>query len=82
MESATIAANGYRFRVPYGALLSVSDMPLHDQPKLPKAARAFYQASKVEHLMTAVRACEAMSSNPAELHSRKLRRPVGEVAFR
>ena len=32
--------------------------------------------------MTAVRACEAMSSNPAELHSRKLRRPVGEVAFR
>ncbi len=82
MESATIAANGYRFRVPYGALLSVSDMPLHDQPKLPKAARAFYQASKVEHLMTAVRACEAMSGNPGELHSRKLRRPVGEVAFR
>lgn len=82
MESATIAANGYRFRVPYGALLSVSDMPLHDQPKLPKAARAFYQSSKVEHLMTAVRACEAMSANPAELHSRKLRRPVGEVAFR
>lgn len=82
MESATIAANGYRFRVPYGALLSVSDMPLHDQPKLPKAARAFYQASKVEHLMTAVRACEAMSANPGELHSRKLRRPVGEVAFR
>ena len=56
--------------------------PYTNQPKLPKAARAFYQASKVEHLMTAVRACEAMSSNPAELHSRKLRRPVGEVAFR
>lgn len=82
MESATIAANGYRFRVPYGALLSISDMPLHDQPKLPRAARAFYQASKVEHLMAAVRACEAMSANPDELHSRKLRRPVGEVAFR
>jgi len=82
MESATIAANGYRYRVPYGALLSISDMPLHDQPKLPKAARAFYAASKVEHLMAAVRACEAMSSNPDELHSRKLRRPVGEVAFR
>lgn len=82
MESATIAANGYRFRVPYGALLSISDMPLHDKPKLPKAARAFYASSKVEHLMAAVRACEAMSENPAELHSRKLRRPVGEVAFR
>ncbi|MBV7294433.1 AMP nucleosidase [Corynebacterium sp. TAE3-ERU12] len=82
MESSTIAANGYRFRVPYGALLSVSDMPLHDKPKLPRSARRFYQASKVEHLMTAVRACEAMAADPDQLHSRKLRRPVGEVAFR
>ncbi|WP_448851995.1 AMP nucleosidase [Corynebacterium sp. 335C] len=82
MESSTIAANGYRFRVPYGALLSVSDMPLHDKPKLPRSARRFYQASKVEHLMTAVRACEAMAARPESLHSRKLRRPVGEVAFR
>lgn len=82
MESATIAANGYRFRVPYGALLSVSDMPLHDQPKLPRSARRFYQASKMEHLMSAVQACELMAENPDQLHSRKLRRPVGEVAFR
>src|SRR3712207_7895639 len=29
MESATIAAQGYRFRVPYGTLLCVSDKPLH-----------------------------------------------------
>ncbi|MDO8277233.1 MAG: AMP nucleosidase, partial [Burkholderiaceae bacterium] len=29
MESATIAANGFRFRVPYGTLLCVSDKPLH-----------------------------------------------------
>ena len=82
MESATIATNGYRFRVPYGALLSVSDMPLHNQPKLPKSAKAFYQSSKVEHLMAAVRACERLAENPTHLHSRKLRRPVGEVAFR
>lgn len=82
MESATIAANGYRFRVPYGALLSVSDMPLHDKPKLPKSAREFYQSSKEEHLMAAVRACEDMAAAPDTLHSRKLRRPVGEVAFR
>ena len=27
MESATIAANGFRFRVPYGTLLCVSDKP-------------------------------------------------------
>ena len=82
MESATIATNGYRFRVPYGVLLSVSDKPLHNRPKLPGDAQRFYQASKVEHLMTAVRACEAMSASPSGLHSRKLRRPVGEVAFR
>ena len=82
MESCTIAANGYRYRVPYGALLSVSDMPLHDKPKLPKSAREFYQSSKEEHLMAAVRACEDMAAAPDTLHSRKLRRPVGEVAFR
>ena len=82
MESATIAANGYRFRVPYGALLSVSDMPLHQKPKLPGSAQAFYQASKREHLMAAVTACERMAADPGNLHSRKLRRPVGEVAFR
>ena len=34
MESATIAANGYRFRVPYGTLLCVSDKPLHGELKL------------------------------------------------
>ena len=34
MESATIAANGFRFRVPYGTLLCVSDKPLHGELKL------------------------------------------------
>src|SRR5690606_38010502 len=29
MESATIAANSFRFRVPYGTLLCVSDKPVH-----------------------------------------------------
>ena len=82
MESATIATNGYRFRVPYGALLSVSDKPLHHEPKLPKSAKKFYQSSKEEHLLAAVRACEKMAEGPDQLHSRKLRRPVGEVAFR
>jgi hypothetical protein len=32
MESATIAANGFRFRVPYGTLLCVSDKPPPGQP--------------------------------------------------
>jgi hypothetical protein len=38
MESATIAANGFRFRVPYGTLLCVSDKPLHGELKLPGMA--------------------------------------------
>jgi len=40
MESAAIAANGFRFRVPYGTLLCVSDKPLHGEIKLPGAANA------------------------------------------
>jgi hypothetical protein len=43
MESATIAANGFRFRVPYGTLLCVSDKPLHGELKLPGMASAFYR---------------------------------------
>src|SRR5690606_25202004 len=35
MESATVSAQGYRFRVPYGTLLCVSDKPLHGEIKLP-----------------------------------------------
>ena len=34
MELAAIAANGFRFRVPYGTLLCVSDKPLHGEIKL------------------------------------------------
>jgi hypothetical protein len=43
MESATIAAQGYRFRVPYGTLLCVSDKPLHGEIKLPGQANRFYE---------------------------------------
>ncbi|APT91621.1 AMP nucleosidase [Corynebacterium phocae] len=82
MESSLIAANGYRFRVPYGTLLSVSDLPLHAVPKLPAAAQAFYSNSKEAHVMCAVRAVEALAGNPKSLHTRKLRRTIGEVPFR
>jgi AMP nucleosidase len=44
MESATVAAQGYRFRVPYGTLLCVSDKPLHGEIKLPGQANAFLRA--------------------------------------
>src|SRR5699024_7728259 len=50
MESATIATNGFRYRIPNATLLCVSDKPLHASPKLSTSAQAFYEASKREHL--------------------------------
>ena len=82
MESSTIAANGYRYRVPYGTLLAVSDLPLHAVPKLPAAAQAFYSNSKEAHVMCAVRAVERLAKHPERLRTRKLRRAQGEVPFR
>ncbi|MHA2787739.1 AMP nucleosidase [Corynebacterium sp. S7] len=82
MESCTLAANGYRYRVPYGTLLAVSDLPLHAVPKLPAAAQAFYSNSKEAHVMCAVRAVESLTENPERLRTRKLRRSLGEVPFR
>ncbi|KQB84622.1 AMP nucleosidase [Corynebacterium oculi] len=82
MESCTLAANGYRYRVPYGTLLSVSDLPLHAVPKLPAQAQAFYSSSKEAHVMCAVRAMEYLAQDPQRLRTRKLRRTIGEVPFR
>lgn len=82
MESCTIAANGYRYRVPYGTLLAVSDLPLHAVPKLPAGAQAFYSNSKEAHVMCAVRAMEKLAKHPERLRTRKLRRAIGEVPFR
>lgn len=50
MESATVATNGYRYRIPFATLLCVSDKPLHGKPKLSGVAQTFYQNSKVMHL--------------------------------
>lgn len=50
MESATIAANGFRYRIPNATLLCVSDKPLHASPKLSASAAEFYETSKREHL--------------------------------
>ena len=74
MESATIAANGFRLRVPYGTLLCVSDKPLHGELKLPGAANLFYQRSVSEHLMAGIETIEILKrDDAAALHSRKLR---------
>jgi AMP nucleosidase len=81
MESATIAANGYRFRVPYGTLLCVSDKPLHGELKLPGMASDFYKTQVSRHLMIGIRAMEQLRGEPLErIHSRKLR-SFDETAF-
>jgi AMP nucleosidase len=73
MESATIAAQGYRFRVPYGTLLCVSDKPLHGEIKLPGQANRFYEGAISEHLQIGIVAVELMRAEGGRLHSRKLR---------
>ncbi|MEZ5810915.1 MAG: AMP nucleosidase [Rhizobiaceae bacterium] len=81
MESATIAANGFRFRVPYGTLLCVSDKPLHGELKLPGMATDFYKRQVGQHLTIGIKALEALAKMPPErLHSRKLR-SFTETAF-
>jgi len=81
MESATVAANGFRFRVPYGTLLCVSDKPLHGELKLPGMASDFYRTQVSRHLEIGLRAMERLAGMPTErLHSRKLR-SFAETAF-
>ena len=81
MESATIAANGFRFRVPYGTLLCVSDKPLHGEIKLPGMANQFYRDRVDQHLRIGMRAVELLRAEGiTQLHSRKLR-SFSEVAF-
>ena len=81
MESATIAANGFRFRVPYGTLLCVSDKPLHGEIKLPGMANHFYRERVDQHLRIGIRALALLREQGIDqLHSRKLR-SFAEVAF-
>lgn len=82
MESATIAANGFRFRVPYGTLLCVSDKPLHGEIKLPGMANKFYQDRTAKHLRIGIDTLRSLRESGIErLHSRKLR-SFDEPAFR
>jgi len=81
MESGTIAANGFRFRVPYGTLLCVSDKPLHGQLKLPGMADKFYRERVNQHLQIGLLTMNLLREiGPEKLHSRKLR-SFNEVAF-
>ncbi len=81
MESATIAAQGYRFRVPYGTLLCVSDKPLHGEIKLPGQANRFYEEAIAAHLQIGIQTCDLLREAGNSLHSRKLR-AFNEPPFR
>jgi AMP nucleosidase len=81
MESAAVAANGFRFRVPYGTLLCVSDKPLHGEIKLAGMAGEFYRQRVDQHLEIGMTALKKLKSQALErLHSRKLR-SFAEMAF-
>jgi AMP nucleosidase len=58
MESATVAANGFRYRIPTATLLAVSDKPLHALPKLSAEAQEFYAASRRQHVEIAIAVAE------------------------
>jgi AMP nucleosidase len=73
MESSTIAAQGYRFRVPYGTLLCISDKPLHGEIKLAGMANRFYERAISEHIRIGIAAVEELKRVGTRLHSRKLR---------
>ncbi len=76
MESATIAANGFRYRIPNATLLCVSDKPLHASPKLSGSAQSFYEASKREHLAIALACLDRVRvEHPDGLPSQDLRAP-------
>jgi AMP nucleosidase len=73
MESATVAAQGFRFRVPFGTLLCVSDKPIHGELKLPGQANDFYERAVGQHLRIGIEALNLLLREGEGLHSRKLR---------
>jgi AMP nucleosidase len=76
MESATVAANGFRYRIPTATLLAVSDKPLHGSPKISSDAQNFYAASRREHVEIAIAvAGEVRRQYPGGLPAADLRSP-------
>ncbi len=73
MESACIATQGFRLRVPYGVLLCVSDKPIHGEIKLPGVADQFYESAIGAHLRIGLETLAILKQNRDTLHSRKLR---------
>src|SRR5579862_4217253 len=76
MESATVAANGFRYRVPTATLLAVSDKPLHARPKTSADAQGFYAASRRQHIEIALSVVDKVRKlHPGGLPTADLRSP-------
>ena len=76
MESATVAANGFRYRIPAATLLAVSDKPLHARPKIAADAQGFYAASRRQHVEIAISVAKKASElYPGGLPAAGLRSP-------
>ena len=74
MESATVAANGFRYRIPNATILCVSDKPLHGSPKLAAGAERFYRETQKQHVDIAIRALELAKADwPKGLPNKGLR---------
>ncbi|MEX0779766.1 MAG: AMP nucleosidase [Balneolales bacterium] len=74
MESATVATNGFRYRIPHATLLCISDKPLHGKPKLSTEAQNFYQNSKERHLEVVIKAIEqCKATHPQGLPNASIR---------
>jgi AMP nucleosidase len=76
MESATVAANGFRYRIPTATLLAVSDKPLHSVPKLSAEAQSFYAATRRQHVEIAISVAEKVRKQyPGGLPTADIRSP-------
>jgi AMP nucleosidase len=76
MESATVAASGFRYRVPTATLLAVSDKPLHARPKISADAQGFYAASRRQHIEIALSVVDRVRKlHPGGLPTADLRSP-------
>ena len=76
MESATVAANGFRYRIPVSTLLVVSDKPLHGRPKLSAEAQEFYAATRRWHVEIAIAVAQRVREQyPEGLPTADIRSP-------
>ena len=66
MESGTIGANAYRYRIPHASFLCVSDRPLHGEMKMRYFSDDFYRDQIDRHMDIAIDSIRFLESYPTE----------------